>query len=112
MFCYVQLTAKKINLQCEMEQVNVKRMLIWDAPIFIVPIGLLVYLLNQGYSLPYVGFWSVMAIIALGLLSCLRKDFTLEPKQVLQGHLFQRRHRQPDSRHLRLSSAWWPPASR
>ena len=82
-FCYVQLTAKKINLECEMEQVDVKCMLM-DSPIFIVPIGLLVYLLNQGYSLPYVGFWSVMAIIALGLLSCLRKDFSLDPKQVLK----------------------------
>ena len=82
-FCYVQLTAKKINLECEMEKVDVKRMIL-DSPIFIVPIGLLVYLLNQGYSLPYVGFWSVVAIIGLGLLSCLRKDFSLEPKQVLK----------------------------
>ena len=81
-FCYVQLTAKKMRLDCQMEQVDVKQLL-WDAPIFIVPIGVLVYMLNQGYSLPFVGFWSVVSIVILGLVSCLRKDFSLNPKQVL-----------------------------
>jgi TRAP transporter 4TM/12TM fusion protein len=81
-FCYVQLTAKRCELVCEMESVNLRRLLL-DAPIFLVPIFLLVYLLNMGFSLPYVGFWSIMSIIALGLLSCLRKDFSLNFKQVV-----------------------------
>ncbi len=82
-FCYVQLTAKKQGLECKMEEVDVKQ-LFWDAPIFVVPIGLLVYLLNQGFSLPYVGFWSIVSIIVLGLLASLRKQTRLNPKKVFE----------------------------
>ena len=82
-FCYVQLTAKKQGFECMMEEIDVKQLL-WDAPIFVVPIGLLVYLLNQGFSLPYVGFWSIVSIIVLGLLASLRKQTRLKPKKVFE----------------------------
>ena len=82
-FCYVQLTAKKQGLECMMEEIDV-RQLLWDAPIFVTPIGILVYLLNKGFSLPYVGFWSIISIIALGLLAGLRKQTRLDPKRVFE----------------------------
>ena len=67
-FCFVQLTAKKEKLKSVIEPVNGRQLLL-DSPIFVLPIVILVYLLNQGYSLPFVGFWSIMSIIALGLIS-------------------------------------------
>jgi TRAP transporter 4TM/12TM fusion protein len=81
-FCFIQLTAKKEKLKSEIEPVN-GRQLLMDSPIFVLPIVILVYLLNEGYSLPFVGFWSIMAIIVLGLVSCLRKDFHLNFKEVV-----------------------------
>lgn len=81
-FTYIQLTAKKFKLECEMEKVNVRQLLL-DAPVFVVPIGLLVYLLNKGFSLPYVGFWSVLAIVILGLISSIRPEARLSFKQVV-----------------------------
>lgn len=82
-FCFIQLTAKKQKLTALIEPVS-GRQLLWDAPIFVVPIGLLVFLLNKGFSLPYVGFWSIMALIALGLLSSIRKEARLNPKKVVR----------------------------
>jgi len=82
-FCFIQLTAKKEKLKSEIEPVN-GRQLFMDSPIFVLPIVILVYLLNEGYSLPFVGFWSIMAIIVLGLVSCLRKDFHLNFKEVVE----------------------------
>ena len=81
-FCYIQLTAKKLRLKSKLEPVSGKQLLL-DAPVFVVPIGLLVYLLNKGFSLPYVGFWSVVAIVGLGLLSSIRKEARLDFKQVV-----------------------------
>ena len=75
-FCYIQLTAKKRNLKVHLEPVNIGE-LILDAPIFIVPMVILVWMLNKGFSLPYVGFWSIVSIVVLGLVSTLRKNITL-----------------------------------
>lgn len=81
-FCYIQLTAKKRNLTVALEPVSTKKLLL-DAPIFIVPMAILVILLNKGFSLPYVGFWSIVSIVVLGCLSNFRKDVSLDFKQVL-----------------------------
>ena len=82
-FCYVQFTAKSCCLECEMETVNLRQVML-DAPIFLVPILVLVFMLNMGYSLPFVGFWSIASIVVLGLVSCLRKDFQLNFKEVIR----------------------------
>ena len=81
-FCYIQLTAKRLHLDCKIEPVNLKNLLL-DSPIFVVPIGILVYMLNQGFSLPYVGFWSILAIVVLGLVSSIRKDARLNFRKVV-----------------------------
>jgi TRAP transporter 4TM/12TM fusion protein len=81
-FCYIQLVAKKNNLVVHLEPINIKLLLL-DAPIFIVPMGILVWLLNKGFSLPYVGFWSIVSIVVLGCLSTLRQDVNLEFKKVI-----------------------------
>lgn len=81
-FCYVQLTAKKLGLRSKVEPVDFKELL-WDAPVFVAPIAILVYLLNKGFSLPYVGFWSVVAIVVLGLLGSIRKKARLHLRQVI-----------------------------
>ena len=66
-FCYVQLTAKRLNLKARIEPVNIRHLLL-SAPTFILPIGVLMVMLNAGYSLPFVGFWSIMTIVAVGFL--------------------------------------------
>jgi TRAP transporter 4TM/12TM fusion protein len=81
-FCFIQLTSKKEKLKSVVEPVN-GRQLLMDSPVFVVPIVVLVYLMSRGYSLPFVGFWSIMSIIVLGLLSSLRKDFHLNRKEVV-----------------------------
>lgn len=81
-FCYIQLTAKKRKLEVDLEPVNVRELLL-DAPIFLVPIGVLVWMLNMGYSLPFVGFWSIVSIVGLGILSTVRRNITLNVKEVI-----------------------------
>jgi TRAP-type uncharacterized transport system fused permease subunit len=81
-FCYIQLTAKRLKLRSAMAPVNAKQLLL-DAPVFVIPIGLLVFLLDRGYSLPYVGFWSTVAIVVLGLLGSIRIEARLNLKQVI-----------------------------
>jgi TRAP-type uncharacterized transport system fused permease subunit len=49
-----------------------------DAPLFILPLATLVAMLMMGYSLMMVVFWSVIIVIALGILSGLRKDAKLD----------------------------------
>jgi len=54
------------------------RQLLLDSPIFILPLGVLVFLLVKGYTLPFVGFWSIMTIIIVGLImSPVRKEARL-----------------------------------
>jgi len=61
------------------------RQLLLDAPIFLVPLGVLVFLLAKGFSLPFVSFWTMMTLIALGLLSGFRKDIDLNFRRILEG---------------------------
>lgn len=83
-FIYVQLTASKIKLISVLEPLSGRQLLL-DAPIFFVPLGVLVFLLVKGFTLPYVVFWSIMNIFIMGLLSSVRKEARLSFKQVVEG---------------------------
>lgn len=84
-FVYISLTAKKMAIRCDVEPVKVKDLLI-EAPVFVLPLGVLVFLLAKGYTLPFVGFWSIVTLMAVGLVShALRKDIRLTFKEVLDN---------------------------
>ena len=82
-FFYITLTAKKMEIRASVEPVKGRQLLL-DSPIFILPLGVLVFLLVKGYTLPFVGFWSIVTIITVGLImSAVRKEGRLDFKQVL-----------------------------
>ena len=82
-FIYIYLTAQKMHIEASVEPVEGKQLLL-DAPIFVVPLGVLVFLLVKGFTLPYVGFWSVLTIVAVGLVSsALRKEARLDFRKML-----------------------------
>jgi len=67
-----------------MEAVNGKQLLM-DAPVFFLPLGVLVFLLVKGFTLPYVGFWSILTVVALGIISgALRKEVRLDFRQTIR----------------------------
>lgn len=80
---YAELSARKQNLQIAKFEID-KNTLIFDAPLFIGPLGLLLVLLTNGYSLMTVVFWTIIAVVALGLLSTLRKGVELNWRKVLE----------------------------
>jgi len=83
-FLYITLTAHKMDIRPDCENVSGKQVLL-DSPIFFFPLTVLVYLLAKGYTLPYVGFWSIMTVIIVGvLISLVRKDARLNPKHILR----------------------------
>jgi TRAP transporter 4TM/12TM fusion protein len=82
-FFYITLTAKKMEIRASVEPVKGRQLLL-DSPIFILPLGVLVFLLVKGYTLPFVGFWSIVTIITVGLImSAVRKEGRLDFRQVL-----------------------------
>jgi len=81
---YAQLNAHKLNIKVHPEPLNGRQLLL-DTPLFVVPLGVLVFLMVKGFSLPYVAFWSMMTLIALGLISSIRKEARLSFKQVVKG---------------------------
>jgi TRAP-type uncharacterized transport system fused permease subunit len=82
-FFYITLTAKKMKIQATIEPVKAKQ-LWFDAPIFFLPVGVLVFLLIKGYTLPFVGFWSIVTLIVVALItSALRKEARLDFKETL-----------------------------
>lgn len=83
-FFYITLTAKKMRIHASVETVKGKELLL-DAPIFFLPLGVLVFLLVKGYTLPFVGFWSILTIIAVGLItSAVRKELRIDFKDILE----------------------------
>lgn len=82
-FLYVQLTAQKMKVEPILEPVSGKQLLL-DAPLFFVPLAVLIFLLAQGYTLPYVAFWSMMTLVALALINHLRKEARLTFKRVVE----------------------------
>jgi TRAP transporter 4TM/12TM fusion protein len=83
-FLYITLTAKKMNVRARIETVSLKSMLL-DSPIFFLPLSVLVFLLVKGFTLPFVGFWSIVTLTAVGLFSSLmRKDARLDFRETLE----------------------------
>jgi len=83
-FVYVQLTAQKMEVRPSLGRVQGKQLL-YDAPNFFAPLAVLVYLLVRGYSLPFVGFWSILTLIVVGLLNGLRKKNGLDFNGIIDG---------------------------
>jgi TRAP transporter 4TM/12TM fusion protein len=81
-FIYIQILARKIGIRRQATTVRGKDLL-YDAPIFFLPLGVLAYLLVRGFSLPFVGFWSIVTLVGVGLISTLRKGFSLTLKDVV-----------------------------
>ncbi|MDB4443847.1 TRAP transporter fused permease subunit [bacterium] len=79
---YVQLTAYKMDVQAPKEKTNYKELLL-DAPIFLLPLAVLMILLIKGNTLPYVAFWSMMTLIGTGILSSIRKEARLNLRGLL-----------------------------
>ena len=74
---YAELNARKLDIKTIPTELNVRE-LFYDMPLFVIPLASLVVLLLKGYSLMTVVFWSVLIVIALGILSGLRKDARLD----------------------------------
>lgn len=82
-FFYITQTARKMEIQASVEPVKGRELLL-DAPMFVLPLTVLVSLLIKGYTLPFVGFWSILTIVVVGLLSsALRKEARLDKKETL-----------------------------
>lgn len=64
---YVQLQAMKLKITPVAEEVNIGRLLV-TAPIFFVPLTVLVVLLVQGHTVSYCIFWAITAIIVLTIV--------------------------------------------
>ena len=82
-FLYIHLTVQKMKIRCsvEAEPLSGKKLLL-DAPIFFIPLGVLVFLLVKGYTLPFIGFWSIVSIVVVGLITAaIRRDARLDLKK-------------------------------
>lgn len=79
---YVELNARKLKITpLPIQKIRLKN-LILDAPIFIVPLVLLLILLIQGLSLMLTIFWCLICVAVLGLVSSLRKDARLNWNEI------------------------------
>ncbi|MBU2498468.1 MAG: TRAP transporter fused permease subunit, partial [Proteobacteria bacterium] len=81
---YVQVNAYKLNIDVEKEPINGMELLL-DAPLFVVPLGVLVFLLTKGFSLPFVVFWSIVSLVILSLVYCIRKETRLSFIEVIEA---------------------------
>jgi len=79
---YVQINAYKLDIQVEKEVVSGRELLL-DAPLFVVPLGVLILLLVQGFSLPFVVFWSIVSLVVLSLILSIRKEARLSFTEVV-----------------------------
>ena len=81
-FLYAELNARKMKIATTQMPINGKQLLL-DAPLFFIPLGVLVFLLIVGYSLPFVGFWAIISLVAVALINSVRKEARLNVKEVL-----------------------------
>jgi len=63
---YAQFQATKLNLPNMVEPIDFREMLL-RAPLFLIPIGLIVYFLIIGNTLMYSAFWGIISSILLSL---------------------------------------------
>lgn len=64
---YVQLSAQKLGLEPARETVDIKEMLS-SAPLFLVPLAVIVCLLVMGHTVWYVAFWAIISTILVSLI--------------------------------------------
>jgi TRAP transporter 4TM/12TM fusion protein len=64
---YVQLVASKRHLSIPPEEANLK-VLLSSAPLFVVPITVILVLLIMEYSVAFVSFWAITSIVLVSLL--------------------------------------------
>ncbi|MCJ7596092.1 MAG: TRAP transporter fused permease subunit, partial [Desulfobacterales bacterium] len=64
---YAQIQAKKMGIAKHPVTVD-RRELLLDSPGFLIPLIVLVTLLMKGYSLMFLAFWSIIAVLATSLL--------------------------------------------
>jgi TRAP transporter 4TM/12TM fusion protein len=81
---YVQINAYKRDIQVEKEAVNGRELLL-DSPLFVVPLGVLVFLLARGFSLPFVVFWSIVSLVILSLILSIREEARLRFREVIDA---------------------------
>ncbi|UCG65304.1 MAG: TRAP transporter fused permease subunit [Deltaproteobacteria bacterium] len=78
---YVQLQAVRLNVSQMAEEVDLKEMLL-SAPLFLIPLALMVFLLVKGFSAMYVAFW---AIVIVTVLSLIRKKTRPSFRELVNG---------------------------
>jgi TRAP transporter 4TM/12TM fusion protein len=64
---YAQFRAQQLNLIPLRERVDIRELLL-RAPLLLVPLGVIVYLLIPGHSLAYCAFWGVVSALFLSFL--------------------------------------------
>ncbi|MDF1554814.1 MAG: TRAP transporter fused permease subunit [Deferrisomatales bacterium] len=84
-YVYISLTARKMAIDDTVDPVDTKQLLL-DAPTFVLPLVVLVVLLVKGYTLPFVGFWSIVTLAVVGLaMNVWRKDIVFTFRGVLSN---------------------------
>jgi len=86
-FCilvYVELTARKLRIRPVVGSVK-GRDLLFDAPTFFVPVGILVFLLVKGFTLPYVGFWSIIGLLCTSTVTWFKKERRPKLAEIISG---------------------------
>ncbi len=78
---YAELNAVKIGIRKESYTTDLKQLVI-DAPRFVVPFTFLVVLLLMGFSLMKVIYWSIIVVVAVGLVYNLKKETRISWNEV------------------------------
>ncbi len=64
---YVQLSAQKLGLEMVREKADMKE-LVSSAPLFFVPLAVIVILIVMGYTVWYVAFWAIVSTVLVSLV--------------------------------------------
>lgn len=81
---YVEFQARKLNIPHSTEKIDTKAMLT-GMPCFLIPIGLLVYLLASGYTPMFCAFWTTLSVITINLLTDLILLRRLKVMKLVEG---------------------------
>ncbi|MBW2066041.1 MAG: TRAP transporter fused permease subunit [Deltaproteobacteria bacterium] len=84
-FIYITLRARKMRIRAGVDTVPGRDLLL-QSPVFILPLGVLIFFMVKGFTLPYVGFWSIVTVIISGLVvNILRKDKPFALREIFQN---------------------------
>jgi TRAP transporter 4TM/12TM fusion protein len=81
---YVELQARALNITPKFEEVNIKGMFI-RMPCFVVPIGMLVILLVQGYTPMFCAFWGTVSLVAVNMFIDVLTERRLNLGKLVEG---------------------------